>query len=364
VNRSGGLASGVGISYATSNGTATAGSDYTSTSGTLTFNGGVTSQTFTVPILQDSLVEGNETFNVALSSATGGGTLGSPSSAVVTIVDDEQRNVEVALVPRIVESASDTSATLPTSDRSPFWTLEGGNTSGTNDFYVEIWVRSDQVNPAAISGGTVNITFNPQYVHAVAVDHGSVFTTLPVANIDNTAGVVSIGGGTLSTDKGIQSYVLLGRVEFQGNAPVNKVAHQAGPYNMSLAVATGPTSFAEVGIGNVGTTFDAVPTAMSMAVIYDIDDSGLVDFGDFSYFASAFLKTVGSPEPPYTWWADFDGSGTVDFGDFSYFATAFLKAFSDPGIKFPATDPAVELRVVSSAATSDHMSDADFAGRG
>ncbi|MBN1510139.1 MAG: DUF4347 domain-containing protein [Sedimentisphaerales bacterium] len=96
VDRSGGLASGVGVSYATSNGTATAGSDYTSASGTLTFNGGETSKTFTVPILQDSLVEGNETFNVALHNATGEGTLGSPSSAVVTILDDDVQGLVVA----------------------------------------------------------------------------------------------------------------------------------------------------------------------------------------------------------------------------------------------------------------------------
>ncbi len=89
VNRSGGLASGVGVNYATSNGTATAGSDYTATSGTLTFNGGETSKTFTVPITNDSLVEGNERFNVALSSPTGGGSVGTPSSAIITIVDDD-----------------------------------------------------------------------------------------------------------------------------------------------------------------------------------------------------------------------------------------------------------------------------------
>jgi hypothetical protein len=89
VNRSGGLASGAGVNYATGNGTATAGSDFTSTSGTLTFEGGATSMAFTVPITNDSLPEGNETFNVALSSVSGDGTVGTPSSAIITIVDDD-----------------------------------------------------------------------------------------------------------------------------------------------------------------------------------------------------------------------------------------------------------------------------------
>ena len=78
----------VGVSYATSNGTATAGSDYTATSGTLSWaDGDTANKTFTVPITNDTTVEGNETFNVALSSPTSGAALDSQDSATVTIVD-------------------------------------------------------------------------------------------------------------------------------------------------------------------------------------------------------------------------------------------------------------------------------------
>ena len=42
------------VDYATSNGTATAGSDYTATSGTLTISAGATSGTFNVPVLADT----------------------------------------------------------------------------------------------------------------------------------------------------------------------------------------------------------------------------------------------------------------------------------------------------------------------
>ncbi|MFZ6820662.1 Calx-beta domain-containing protein, partial [Undibacterium sp. Ji22W] len=50
----------VSVGYNTSNGTATAGSDYTATSGTLTFNPGVTTQTITVNIANDSVFELSE----------------------------------------------------------------------------------------------------------------------------------------------------------------------------------------------------------------------------------------------------------------------------------------------------------------
>jgi hypothetical protein len=86
--RTGGSSGAVSVSYATSNGTATAGSDYVAASGTLSWASGDTaSKTITVTVLSDTLVEGDETFGVALSSPTGGATLGSPSAATVTIVD-------------------------------------------------------------------------------------------------------------------------------------------------------------------------------------------------------------------------------------------------------------------------------------
>jgi hypothetical protein len=78
----------VTVAYATSDGTAAAGSDYTSNSGTLAFAPGETSKTFAVPILDDSLDEDNEIFNVALSNPSNA-TLGAPSSATVTILDND-----------------------------------------------------------------------------------------------------------------------------------------------------------------------------------------------------------------------------------------------------------------------------------
>src|SRR5439155_961176 len=59
----------VTVNFATSNGTAIAGSDYVSTNGTVTFVPGTTTQTVTVQILGDLLNEANETFFVNLSNA-------------------------------------------------------------------------------------------------------------------------------------------------------------------------------------------------------------------------------------------------------------------------------------------------------
>lgn len=85
--RTGGSSGAASVNYATANETAAAGSDYTARNGTLTWAAGdAASKTFTVSIQNDAAYEGNETFTVTLSGATGA-TLGSPASATVTIVD-------------------------------------------------------------------------------------------------------------------------------------------------------------------------------------------------------------------------------------------------------------------------------------
>jgi hypothetical protein len=90
VTRSGGSLGGpVTVDYATADGTATAGSDYTATSGTLSFGPGEASKSYTVPIAQDSDYEGSQTFQVLLSNAGGGASLGTPAGATVTIADDD-----------------------------------------------------------------------------------------------------------------------------------------------------------------------------------------------------------------------------------------------------------------------------------
>ena len=82
------------VGYATSDGTATAGSDYTAANGTLTFNAGDTSKTVQVTVQTDSVDEGQETLTLTLSNpvratladATGTGSIEdgvSSSGAVV-----------------------------------------------------------------------------------------------------------------------------------------------------------------------------------------------------------------------------------------------------------------------------------------
>ena len=77
----------VSVNYATANGTATAGVDYTATSGTLIFSNGIATNTFSVPIINNGIVNGDHWFTVNLANPTGFGRIISPSVQTNVIVD-------------------------------------------------------------------------------------------------------------------------------------------------------------------------------------------------------------------------------------------------------------------------------------
>jgi len=62
--------------------------DFATSADTLIFAPGDTSKTFSVPIINDSFAEGNETFSVVLSNASGA-PIGPTSTALITITDNE-----------------------------------------------------------------------------------------------------------------------------------------------------------------------------------------------------------------------------------------------------------------------------------
>jgi chitinase len=82
------------VDYATANGTALAGSDYVAAAGTLSFAAAELSKTITITLLDDSLDEGNESFNVNLSNPSGGASFtDNDNRGVGTVLDDDASTV-------------------------------------------------------------------------------------------------------------------------------------------------------------------------------------------------------------------------------------------------------------------------------
>ena len=133
----------VTVGYATSDGTAVAGSDYTAASGTLTFNAGDTSQTVQVTVLTDSEDESQETLTLTLSNpsqatlddATGTGAIENGESSSSTVVNSPPNGLPtVSGTPQVGETlTTDTSAIAD----------EDGL---TNVSYSYQWIRSEDGN--------------------------------------------------------------------------------------------------------------------------------------------------------------------------------------------------------------------------
>ncbi|WP_417386428.1 Calx-beta domain-containing protein [Gimesia sp.] len=84
------------VDYATSDQTASDGTDYLNISGTLTFNVGETTKTITVNLIDSDLIEADETLLVNLSQLqSGADVVFAGNQGVVTIVDDDQATLSL-----------------------------------------------------------------------------------------------------------------------------------------------------------------------------------------------------------------------------------------------------------------------------
>ena len=176
VTLSGSGSSSYTVDYASSDGTATAGTDYTAVSGTLTFAAGTTSQTFAVSVTGDTVNEANETLTVTLSNASAGTSIAT-ASATGTITDNDTPSFSI-------DSPSVT---------------EGDSGSVTMTFTVSL-------NPAGASQHTVNYASSDGTATA-GTDYNAVSGTLTFASgVTSQTITVSVRGDT--TDESNETVVL------------------------------------------------------------------------------------------------------------------------------------------------------------
>jgi hypothetical protein len=90
VQRTDGSDGAVSVAYAVTGGTALNGTDYQGVSGVLSWNDGdAAGKTFTIPIVDDALIENAKSVVIALSAPAGGSVLGTNTLTTLTIYDDD-----------------------------------------------------------------------------------------------------------------------------------------------------------------------------------------------------------------------------------------------------------------------------------
>ncbi len=91
VTRSGDVSGTSTVNYSTTGVTATPGQDFTAQNGTVTFNPGETVKSITLPMINDTIYEGTESFTISLSGAGGSEVILAPNSKTITIFDSDSR---------------------------------------------------------------------------------------------------------------------------------------------------------------------------------------------------------------------------------------------------------------------------------
>ena len=203
--------SAVTVGYTTSNGTATAGSDYIATSGTLTFAPGETSRTVAIIVNSDATAEAKETFTVTLSN---------PSGATLTDASGTGSITDPATIPTppVTPVTPVTPVALPKVSIADLAVTEGNGTHAHFMFTATL----DKASATAVSVG-------------YATANGTA-----TAGVDYTA-----GNGTISFAPGVTSQQI--HVDILGDTTVEPNE----TFSVTLSNPSGVSIARATAIGNI-----------------------------------------------------------------------------------------------------------------
>ncbi len=270
VTRTGGSSGAVGATIALSDGTAKiALKDYNGSPIVVTFaDGDTAAKTIKIPITDDSITENSETINLSLGSITGGATLGSQKTAVLTIIDNEA---------------------LPTLNLGPATLSQNEGNSGTSayTFTVTLSNRTSRTVtvPYTINNGTA--TAGSDYVDSdgtLTFSAGQTSKTITVlVNGDTTAEQ----NETFTVKLGTPSNAVLGTTQQSTGTIVNDDGGTSTQTAGSLAFSTPTFSVNEDGIavaavtvtrtgGSRGAVGATITLAAGTATLADYNGSPIV----------------------------------------------------------------------------------------
>jgi hypothetical protein len=341
------------VNFATSNGTATAGSDYQPAAGTLTFAPGVTTQTITVPVIGDTQFEPDETFFVTLTGATnasiikavGTGTItnddpapATPSLSINDVQQFEGNSGTTSFVFTVTQSAAS-----PLTTTVNFATLDGTATVGGSDYQPAAGMLTFA---PGVTTQTITVLVNGD---SVFEPDETFFVTLTGAT--NASITKGVGKGTITND------------DPQPFAPatpalsINSIAVTEGNSGTTPAVFT----VSLLSPSNQTVTVDYVTADGTATAPSDYDSqAGTLSFppGTLTRTIDVAVKGDTTPEPNETFFVNLlnpvngtinvaQGTGTINDDDESGFVQ-----FSSPTATVTENGGSVSLTVTRTGDTS------------
>ncbi len=292
VTRTNGTAGAVSVRYETINGTATAPADYTATVGRLDFYDGQVSKTFSIPVVDDTALEPDETVQVRLFSTTGGATIG-VTNAVVTIIDNDYANGRVAFTSTTYATNESAGSALITVSRNggsagtlavTCFTAAGPTNAASNG--VDYFGVTNTLVWANNESGTKSFTIPLVADAAIELDETvSLQVSNPLVNgvLDtNALGSVANAVLTILNDdlRGAVSFSASGYIANENSGQALVAVSRKGGSAESIAVNFAASSFEAVaGVNFVPTngTLNFGPGEVSRSFLVTLLDNSRVD---------------------------------------------------------------------------------------
>jgi hypothetical protein len=207
------------VNYATSNGTATAGSDYTAETGTVTFLAGDTTETITIDVTGDTVFEANETVIVTLSTNTGNSTI-LDATGTGTILNDDPVQINIADTSAVEGNAGTTPMTFTVTLSNPAtstvtvnYTTNAGTATAVTDFISEagtVTFLPGDVSEDIVIDIVGDVLFEPNETLTITL-------SAPSANAIVSDGTAT---GTITNDDGVTLINIADANVTEGNAGI------------------------------------------------------------------------------------------------------------------------------------------------